>query len=179
MRVDDVIVPQPCRRVLCVVNLCEGSHAAATLAQSFAQQHDAELLLLHIVEPPTPEEVMDIGYLRLKTVMEEWQEDAAARLRDLLPHYARMSNQARERVEIGPQADTILDVAREWNADLIVLEVRERSRLSSVLLGSTAKTIVARASVPVITTTSTTATSWKPVRERDYLEAGAAGRGVH
>jgi universal stress protein A len=163
----------PFGRVLCAANLSEGTQAAVALAQWFAQGHDAELTLLHIVERLSPEDVLDIGRLRLDVVIQERQEQAAARLRALLPHYARMSGQARERVEFGSPAETILDVAREWHADLIVLGVEERSRLSSLLLGSTTRAVVARAAAPVLTATPATAMSWRPVHH--YLEAG----GVH
>jgi nucleotide-binding universal stress UspA family protein len=166
--------PRPFTRVLCAVNLSAGAQAAVTLAQWFAQEHDAELMLLHIVDRLSPDEIVDVGYSRLADEVRQRQERAAARLRALVPHHARMSGQARERVEMGAPADTILDVAREWNSDLLVLGAEERSRLSSLLLGSTTRTIVARAAAPVLTATPATEMSWRAAR--DYL---AVGRGVH
>jgi nucleotide-binding universal stress UspA family protein len=165
---------RPFTRVLCAVNLSDGARAAVALAQWFAQEHDAELMLLHIVDRLSPDEIVDIGYGRLADEVRERQEMAAVRLRALVPHYARMSGQAHERVEMGAPAETILDVAREWNADLLVLGAEERSRLSSLLLGSTTRTIVARAPAPVLTATPVTEMSWRSAR--DYL---AIGRGVH
>lgn len=50
----------------------------------------------------------------------------------------------------GRAADTILEVAREWPADLIVMGTHGRRGLSRLALGSDAALVVRDASVPVL-----------------------------
>ena len=51
----------------------------------------------------------------------------------------------------GDPAETIIEAAREWRADAIVLGSDSRGRLAHFLLGSTADTVIRRAPCPVLT----------------------------
>jgi nucleotide-binding universal stress UspA family protein len=55
-------------------------------------------------------------------------------------------------VRAGSPAETILSVATELHADLIVLGTHSRHGLDRFLLGSTASNVVRHAKVPVLTT---------------------------
>jgi nucleotide-binding universal stress UspA family protein len=50
----------------------------------------------------------------------------------------------------GDPAETILATAAEWDADLIVIGSDSRGRLAHFLLGSTADSVIRKASCPVI-----------------------------
>ena len=68
--------------------------------------------------------------------------------------YALFRNMTvRENVEIavGPPADTIVRVAREHDADLIVMGTHGRTGVQHVLLGSVAEKVVRLAPCPVLT----------------------------
>jgi nucleotide-binding universal stress UspA family protein len=53
-------------------------------------------------------------------------------------------------VEIGKPAETVHRVATEEEADLIVIGIRNRSRLGKLLLGSEAQEILLDAPCPVV-----------------------------
>jgi len=50
----------------------------------------------------------------------------------------------------GDPADTILAMAAEWNAELIVIGSDSRGRLAHFLLGSTADSVIRKAKCPVV-----------------------------
>jgi nucleotide-binding universal stress UspA family protein len=64
----------------------------------------------------------------------------------------------------GDPAETILNSAREWNADLIVIGSDSRGRLAHFLLGSTADSVIRKASCPVLSVRAAAL-----VREEDAL----------
>jgi nucleotide-binding universal stress UspA family protein len=51
----------------------------------------------------------------------------------------------------GEPAETILDMARQWHADLIIVGTDNRGRVAHFLLGSTADAVIRRAPCPVMT----------------------------
>lgn len=55
-----------------------------------------------------------------------------------------------EFLEIGKPAEKIVEAARIWQADLIVMGTRGRSALSNVFLGSVAQGVLRSASCPVM-----------------------------
>jgi nucleotide-binding universal stress UspA family protein len=62
----------------------------------------------------------------------------------------------------GEPAETIIEAAKEWRADAIVLGSDSRGRLAHFLLGSTADTVIRRAPCPVLTVRQQT----EPVKPR-------------
>jgi universal stress protein A len=76
-------------------------------------------------------------------------EEALAQLRDLVPESFHGAWEAD--VAIGHPADTIVRVAQERGADLIVMATRGRTGLQHVLLGSVAERVVRLAPCPVLT----------------------------
>jgi nucleotide-binding universal stress UspA family protein len=51
----------------------------------------------------------------------------------------------------GDPAETIIEAAKQWRADVIVLGSDSRGRLAHFLLGSTADSVIRRAPCPVLT----------------------------
>ena len=72
----------------------------------------------------------------------------AERLRRKIPADVRIRVEAR--VTTGEPHRGILDIASEVNADLIVMGVPPRSRFDEVLFGSTLRSVLRRAKVPVL-----------------------------
>lgn len=52
-------------------------------------------------------------------------------------------------------AEELIDMAQESKAELVIIGVRNRSRMSKVLLGSDAQSIILGSSVPVLTVKAT------------------------
>jgi len=82
-------------------------------------------------------------------------EAALTQLHDLIPEAFRGTWEAE--LAVGPTAETIVRVARERGADLIVMGTHGRTGLQHVLLGSVAEKVVRLAPCPVLTVRRTEA----------------------
>jgi universal stress protein A len=82
-------------------------------------------------------------------VFHDHHEAALTQLRDLMP--ASFQGTWDADVAAGPSAETIVHVAHERSADLIVMGTHGRTGLSHVLLGSVAEKVVRLAPCPVLT----------------------------
>jgi nucleotide-binding universal stress UspA family protein len=121
-----------------------GSQEAAAYAISLAQENQARLTLLHVVE--TMEETTRDPQ---KTVI-----SYLGRLQDLVPPEAELWCRAKPFVVFGHVAEQILDLAKERGADLIVLGVRHAGALAAVsshMPWGIACQIVREAHCPVLT----------------------------
>ncbi|MBI3407452.1 MAG: universal stress protein [Planctomycetes bacterium] len=124
------------------------SQAAFEMACSLARERQARLVLLHVVEvplvvqsgvmtpppPPPPEEEKNAAWSKIKAIK--------APDNSIALDY---------RVVMGDVGTSILDVAKEVHADLIVLGTHGRTGLSRLLMGSVAEKVVRNAACPVLT----------------------------
>jgi nucleotide-binding universal stress UspA family protein len=134
-----------------------------------AALHHARVTLLHVLparaetevyymtgSPPPLETGLDpaVAGGRLDTtaptiVRHDPGAEALARLRDLVP--AAFRDACDVQVVTGQAADSIVRVARERDADLIVMGTRGRTGLKHAVLGSVAEKVVRLAPCPVLT----------------------------
>jgi nucleotide-binding universal stress UspA family protein len=82
-------------------------------------------------------------------VLQDHHEAALTQLRDLMP--ASFQGPWDVDVAAGPPAETIVHVAHERGADLMVMGTHERKGLHHMLLGSVAEKVVRLAPCPVLT----------------------------
>jgi len=136
------------------------SLAAAPFATSVAQEFQAKLTLLHVIEKHTDMDHQP-GSIDL----------ALQRLEKLVPEEASLWCSPRPTVQIGPPADCILQEALDTRADLIVLGVRVASGnlgAATHLPWATAHKVIAQAHCPVLTIPFNTTLHPKEVREGFY-----------
>src|SRR5687767_7803265 len=114
------------RRILLVVDLAEDSLHVGRRAQAIATLSGAEIELLHVVEF-VPVEPMGETLMPAVQIEEELLQRARHRLATLAAELG--VPEARCRVEAGNIKSEIVRIARERNADLIVLGSRERHGL--------------------------------------------------
>jgi nucleotide-binding universal stress UspA family protein len=138
-------------RILCPVDFSDASLKALVYALSLAQEADAQLLAMHVVEglPMWDEQVVD--RFDLSRYQQTLIEDARARLRTAIPAEARTWCKPEELVCTGKAYREILRVARERDAHLIVLGVHGRNPVDLMLFGSTTNHMVREAACPVLT----------------------------
>jgi nucleotide-binding universal stress UspA family protein len=130
------------KKILIAIDKSAPSMSAVNAASQMATQLGAQCALLHVVDPSLAY-IADLGTTN---------ENELAHLRvagDELIHSIDI-NAARFVLE-GDPADTIINTARDWDADLIVLGSDSRGRLAHFLLGSTADSVIRRAPCPVLT----------------------------
>lgn len=137
------------RRILFPTDFSQNAKAALSYAQWLADQHDAELHLLHVLE--------DVGYVipSVKFLatwpIEAFQAAAAKSLETVVEaEWARKHPVIRE-IRKGPAFLEIIRYAREMDIDLIVMSTHGRTGLSHLLLGSVAENVVRTSCCPVLT----------------------------
>ncbi len=134
-------------RIIFATDFSEDSLAALPYAISLAEEDQAQLALLHVVEQPAA------GIADL----DEVKASLLRRLKELVPAEAEPWCHAECLLEFGqqfaPPAIRILEIAGDQRADLIVLGVRSvHGQLGlAAHLASTTAHILTRASCPVLT----------------------------
>ena len=130
--------------VLFPTDFSTASDAALSHAEALAKQSGAELLIVHVEEPPLaygggelyyglPEPTSD----RIQKMLADVRpQDAAVKFKHLLV--------------MGDPAGEIVRIADEEKVDSIVLGTHGRTGLSRLLMGSVAEGVVRRAPCPVL-----------------------------
>jgi nucleotide-binding universal stress UspA family protein len=133
------------KKILHPTDFTPASRAAIPYAISLAQEHQAHLVLLHVIQRPHAAELRHGG---------EFVSITMQLLRDLVTPEANFWVDSEQLVEYGSPAETILNVARQRAADLIVLGVRKargRVGLATHFGRATACQVVSEAICPVLT----------------------------
>jgi len=139
-------------RILCPVDFSDSSLKALEYAMSLAQEADADLLLMHVIEGvpdvrtwQQPLNPSILEYLRLS------EQNALQRLRMLIPADAHAWCRPHETLVTGKPYEEILRVAGEQDTHLIVMGVHGRNPIDLLLFGSTTNHVVRGAACPVLT----------------------------
>jgi nucleotide-binding universal stress UspA family protein len=144
------------RRVVCAIDFSECSLHALDYATSFAQEADAQLTVVHVIElpPDLPREVHETVLAGPRTVREYValaEEEGRARLTDAVSDRVCESVTTDTVLAAGKPYREILRVAAEHGADLLVVGVHGRGPIDRMLFGSTTQHLVRQASCPVLT----------------------------
>jgi nucleotide-binding universal stress UspA family protein len=132
-------------QILFATDFSPESLAALPFAVSVAQEHQSHLTLLNVTGKTQVGELVYAG---------QYVESTLRRLQALVPAEADMWCEPKCRVEQGPEAEKILEVAVAVGADLIVLGVRAPQGgigAATHLLQSIAHQVVVNAQCPVLT----------------------------
>src|SRR5215813_3046418 len=103
-------------KIVYATNFGQASPAAAAYAVAFAEEYQAQLTLLHVIEHPKVGELVS---------PHELEASAIELLRGLVPQEAEMWCEPKATVLHGSPAERILETAEKEKADLIVMGVRE------------------------------------------------------
>ena len=148
----------PFKRMVCAVDLSDSSLTGLRSALSLAQEADAELTILHVLEwpweePPPPElkGLPPEQAFNLAEFRRYREHQATAQLKTLVPDSTLEWCTPTTRLRHGKPYVEILRVAEEQSADLIVMGVRGRTTVDVTVFGSTTNQVVRRATCPVLT----------------------------
>ena len=141
-------------RILVAVDDSAPALDAAKGAAELAAQLGAEMLLVTAVAQPMPIVLGDIAVADAEPPQETLArgDQLLSKIRAALPSSLPIEQRAVE----GNPAEQIINVAREWKADLIVVGTHSRHGISRLLLGSTAEAIARRAQCSVLVVRSKT-----------------------
>jgi nucleotide-binding universal stress UspA family protein len=128
--------------ILFATDFGAGAEKAAAHAFSLAQEHNARLTLLHVIESATAYTEESVARQREINVI---------RMKQLLPPGTEDWCKPEFRVAFGSAVEEILFGARECKADLIVMGAKSRKSLAGHAPLTVAYNVVTKATCPVLT----------------------------
>jgi len=138
------------RRILVGCDFSPDADLASVHALSMAQEFQAELHLVHVIEMPVYTDI-------LKPVLEHRRESSAAvkdflreKLRRLVPEEARNWCRPQTALLEGQPYSQLLQYAADQSIDLIVLGVRGHGLIGTLIVGSTTDRVIRHAQCPVL-----------------------------
>jgi nucleotide-binding universal stress UspA family protein len=140
------------KTILCPIEFSDPSMRALEYALKLALETDAHLILVHVIEalaeetPPT-----ELSHFNVPEYFRHLEQDARARLKAAVPTDARTWCTPDERVVFGKASRTIVQLAGEEAADIIVMGVHGAGALGRRLFGSTTHHVIREAHCPVLT----------------------------
>ena len=138
-------------RVLCAVDFSAASLSGLAYALSIAEEADAQLTLVNVIEKP-PE--LEHSPLEPDFDILRYHADAEAKLltklRALIPNTAGDYCTVRTAVLEGSASREVLRLALVQDVDLIVIGVHGRNALDLAMFGSNSKDVVVKAQCPVL-----------------------------
>lgn len=141
--------PLSIRRILVPIDFSEYSYKSLDYAGAFALQSRAEIRLLHIVPLNyVDSELVAFDFAQLER---ETTASCRSRLEKIRQQRVDPSLQASLEVRVGRPVDEIVTVAREFDADLIIMSTHGYTGLKHAFLGSTTENVVRYAPCPVLT----------------------------
>jgi nucleotide-binding universal stress UspA family protein len=153
-------VPPPVQRVetvvyktiLCPIDFSDPSTRALEYSLSLAEDTDARLILLHVLEGVIdPSQLREASHFSVPEYYRHLEEEATARLKAAIPEEARVWCKPDERLVSGKPYQEILRVAEKTAAEIIVMGVHGKGALSRRFLGSTTHYVIREARCPVLT----------------------------
>jgi nucleotide-binding universal stress UspA family protein len=137
-------------RILCAVDFSESSLSALEYAISLAEEADAQLTALHVVEMPAglyeASAIFEVAEFRLAA-----EAASRKRLHELIPNSVRTYCEVETVVSQGRISREILRLADERKTDLIVMGVHGRGAVDLMMFGSNTHRVIQAAACPVLT----------------------------
>lgn len=152
-------------RILCGVDFADASLAGLAFAFSLAEESDAKLTLLNVIErPPELEHTPQPPDYDITPIRVEAEAESRRHLSALIPEHARDYCAVETSVLEGGAARQILRLAAAQDVDLIILGVHGRSAFDLAFFGSNSKDVIRQAQCPVLVV---------PVKRRVQLRAAS------
>jgi len=143
--------PAQFKQILCAVDFSDSSLSALAYALTLAEESDARLTLLHVIEmPPELRENPMAPDFDVDRIHAAAEAEAQRRLRELVPEAARTYCTVDTAVVEGRAYRRVLGHAVEQKSDLIVMGVHGRGALDLLLFGSTTHHVIRAAVCPVL-----------------------------
>jgi nucleotide-binding universal stress UspA family protein len=139
--------------ILCPTDFSDFSLCALKYARSFAQEYEAKLHLVHVIDEAyqywmaAGPEGVPVGP-PIEELMKVAADDMSAFVKK---HMSNDSNAFSSEILVGRPFLEIITYAKENEIDMIVIATHGRSGLEHLLMGSTAEKVVRKASCPVLT----------------------------
>ena len=165
------------KRIVVPLDFSFSSLKALEFAADLAKPFAAELIVLFVVESvlyvvPNYGGVPGAALQQMAIEQRRTSERHMARIER---RYARKGVRLRSIIQTGVPAQTIVELAKHMNADLIVMATHGRTGVSRLLMGSVAERVVRTTTCPVLTLHGGAAPA-KATRARGAIRTTSAGR---
>ena len=148
-------------KILYVTDLGPGSAQVFRYALSLASRYQAQITILHIVEPLTPfaQNLVElyVSHEQSEAQHAEIRKHLLEKLQERLHDFCSKESCATEEnlvaeilVVEGQPAQTIISEAARLNSDMIVMGTHQHSVIGEALLGSTAHNVLHSSTLPVL-----------------------------
>ena len=138
------------KRILVPSDFSECSEAALKYGRALADAFGASLHLLHVVQDPyTQPWAAEAFPAPIGEMLQQWQEQARARLAESVPQADR--DKVTIATLVGSPFLEIVKYAADQKVDLVVIGTHGRGPISHMLLGSVTEKVVRKAPCPVLT----------------------------
>lgn len=137
-------------RVLCAVDFQPSSLAALDHALQLAGQVNGRVEVLHVLETAGDDEAIGLRHFSVPEYHGAREREALEELQGHVPVRARRWCSVHERVASGHPGWTVLRVAEEMQADLIVMGSGDRYHLRAMWLGGATDRVVRLVHAPVL-----------------------------
>lgn len=138
------------KRILIGCDFSKVSTLAFEYGLSLAQEFQAELHLVHVVEPPDYRHLDRSGLEYGKDISADFLDHLTRKLEKLMPDDARHWCTPKTILLRGKPDEKLIDYADSNNIDMIVLGVRGQGLVEKMLVGSTTDRVIRRSTCPVL-----------------------------
>jgi len=141
------------RTILCPTDFSETSKYAFEYALQFAEEFAAKLEIIHVQVDESQVIALYMPEVTLQNVNKEIEEAAKQQLDDFLAPYSERLSKVRYEAKLikGTPYIKIIDAARDYDADMVVIGTHGRTGVEHALFGSTAEKVVRKSPCPVFT----------------------------
>ena len=134
------------KNILLAFDGSEYSKRALQYAKTIAERFEATLWLVHIFTHTSDL----LGYEDYEKFYSKRKAGGQALLDEALQELSNTRLDVREKLQEGPEAESILNIAKNCQADLIVMGTRGHGTLKGLLVGSVSRKVIHHSSCPVM-----------------------------
>ncbi|MFP4477221.1 MAG: universal stress protein [Desulfatibacillaceae bacterium] len=148
------------KKILFPVDFTENVDPVLSYVVTMAQTHQAEVLVLHVVQDLGRTSVSFIPHANL----DEFQRETEKHARDAMQQFVTGKGEQLDAlpgfdtaIVTGPPADTIVENAKKEQASLIIMGTHGRKGLEHFIMGSVAERVIRLSPIPVMVVNPETA----------------------
>ena len=123
---------------------------ALEYARYIAKKFGSEIHLLHTLESPVNEEIIDKTEGPYEKVQQTLIQRLSDRLLDLYPDRNDEEFKIRAIVKTGIPGEALIRYSKEQNADLVIVGIRRHGAIEKILVGSTTEAVLRHSPCPVL-----------------------------
>ena len=142
----------PVKKIICPTDFSDFSYKALEVAEELCREFGAQLCLIHVVTPiPKAMGSPTATGFDIPRYEEDLAEQSKKMLKRLIKERVAKSVKTEAEVVHGLEADSIVKMADEKDADLIVIATHGHTGLKHLFLGSVAEKVLRHSAHPVLT----------------------------